>query len=853
MLNALAFVTFRQWRLHRLRLILTLLGVALGVAAFFAVKTSGTTLSNSLHDTVERLAGRATLQVTGGESGFPIDFLQSVLDTPGVQLAEPVIETVAQTNLPGKENLLLLGLDSSSDLKLYEGTFDEAGLEIENTLAFSSRSDSIAVSRTFADRHGLKEGDLIPLYTQYGLQNFTVRGFFKPTGIGAIFGGNIAVMDLYAAQAAFNRGDNLDRIDIVSDANVDSQIVQERLQARIPVGLAVTKPDLRGQGLEKAVSSMNLSLSIISFLALIIGIFIIFNSLSISVAQRRKEIGTLRALGVERGNLRWMFIGEAIAIGLIGSVVGILLGYFLAGFAIRVMSEITVTLYGIVSTPQHPVFHWEYAFAGISIGVFVAVAGAWLPARAAARLNPVLALHNIEIQQREELLGKTRLFSGFILIVAGLLLTYFSTPRVGLLIQCTYSVLMQLGMILLLPKMVQWGAIVLRPVMERLFGAEGVIAVDTISRTPRRTSATVGALMIGLSFVFAVGAFIQSHKDALNRVLDRTVNADLLITTSEQMRSRTYHFSEELAGRIGSLPGVDSADNVRVRETSYESDEIIIISRNMDIWFASSPDLLSEGDQTKARELTARGEGFLVSENFASRHNLHLGDKLSLETPTGTILFPIVGILEYYYAEKGTVFLSRDLYKKFWQDEGVDYIVLNLKPGAEGAALKKDVEREIAGEQRAFIYTHEEYKQWVNRLTDQFFTLTYLQMVIAVFVAALGIINTLVISVAERKSELGIIRAIGGLRGQVRKMVLLEAVSISLIGIAAGIAAGTLSAFFLVRTVAMVIAGFRLEFHFPFMTVFLMIPAVLSVALFAAWLPARHAMRVQIRESINYE
>ncbi|MBA3766809.1 MAG: ABC transporter permease, partial [Acidobacteria bacterium] len=242
MLSALAFITFRQWRLRGLRLALTLLGVALGVAAFFAVRTANTTLTGSLRGMVEQLAGRATLQLTGGESGFPQDVLKTVIDTPGVQLAEPIIETVAQVALPGEDNLLLLGLDMGSDLKLYEGTFDELGLEISNPLAFTSRSDSIAVSRAFADRHKLKEGDLLPLYTQRGLQNFTVRGFFKPIGIGTVFGGNIAVMDIYAAQTAFNRGANVDRIDMMTDSRVPPDTVREHLRARLPAGLEVVRP-----------------------------------------------------------------------------------------------------------------------------------------------------------------------------------------------------------------------------------------------------------------------------------------------------------------------------------------------------------------------------------------------------------------------------------------------------------------------------------------------------------------------------------------------------------------------------------------------------------------------------------
>ncbi len=147
MWGALILVTIRQWRLHKLRLALTLAGIALGVAVFFAVRTANTTLVGSLSSTVEKLAGQATLQVSAGEATFPLDVLKSVRATPGVQLSEPVIETVVETALPDSTNLLIMGMDTGSDLKLYQGEFDQSGLEISNPLAFTSRPDSIAVSR----------------------------------------------------------------------------------------------------------------------------------------------------------------------------------------------------------------------------------------------------------------------------------------------------------------------------------------------------------------------------------------------------------------------------------------------------------------------------------------------------------------------------------------------------------------------------------------------------------------------------------------------------------------------------------------------------------------------------------
>lgn len=331
MMRALAFVTLRQWGQHRLRLFLTLVGIALGVAVFFAVRTANTTLISSLAATVEELAGHATLQVSAGEASLPQDVLASVRQTAGVHLAEPVIEKVVESALPGEPNLLVLGMDTGSDLKLYEGEFDQSSLEISNPLAFTERPDSIALSRPFADRYGLKDGDRIPIYTPRGRQEFTVRGFFRTTGASVVFGGNIAFMDIHAAQAAFDRVSKFDRIDIMTDPGADVGAIQANLQQRLPAGFEVAKPDRRGASLEKAVSAMHLSLLIMSLLAVTVGVFIIFNSLSVSVNQRFKEIGVLRSIGVEGHQVQKMFLVEAGVLGLVGSALGVGLGFVLAG------------------------------------------------------------------------------------------------------------------------------------------------------------------------------------------------------------------------------------------------------------------------------------------------------------------------------------------------------------------------------------------------------------------------------------------------------------------------------------------------------------------------------------------
>ena len=242
MFGALWLITFKQWRAHRLRVALTTLGIALGVAVFFAIRTGNATLLDSLRATVEKLAGKATLQITAGESGFSEKVLDTVRATPGVQLAEPVIETMAQTAFADEGTLLILGVDTAGDQQLRDYQFDRTQTRISDPLVFLAQPDSILLSRSFADRHGLKVGDKIPLFASDGRKEFTVQGTFKPVGVGEVFGGNVAVMDVYSAQVVFHRGRKFDRIDLMNAPNVPVEIVQQRLRAAASAGSGSGSP-----------------------------------------------------------------------------------------------------------------------------------------------------------------------------------------------------------------------------------------------------------------------------------------------------------------------------------------------------------------------------------------------------------------------------------------------------------------------------------------------------------------------------------------------------------------------------------------------------------------------------------
>jgi len=621
----------------------------------------------------------------------------------------------------------------------------------------------------------------------------------------------------------------------------------------LPPGFDVSRPATRGENLENAFSAMSQGFLLASLIALLVGMFIIFNSLSIAIHQRWKEIGILRALGAERRNVLRMFLAEAALIGAIGSVFGIAGGFLLAKAANRMMSSIASATYGLLSSPITPGFYIRFALEAALLGIGASVIAAALPARAASQLDPALALHNVEARRGDELLRLARMPVGAAIAAAGLLLTALISPRVGSLIQFAYAGLILIGFVLMLPRLSSWIGRMLRPGMDRLFGSAGVLAVDSMIKAPLRTSATVGALMMGLSYVLSTQAFIRSQKLVFARSMENELTADIYVATSDLARSRTFHFSEDLGARVAGVPGVARVENLRFTFVPYGGENVALLALEMDAWFARVGEILEEGNERLAREKAPRGEGFLISRNFSTRWGVRIGERLRLDSPGGPLVRPVLGILEDYSSEKGTIYLDRELYKTYWSDNAVDFFDVTLDPGADPVAVKQRIERALSGNYRAFVYTSVEYKKWIMTIIDRFFALNYAQMAIAVFIGALGIVNTLIISVAERRREIGVIRALGALRAQVRTLVVLEAIAITIVGIVAGVLKSVCDTYFLVRTAAVIFGGYTVPYSLPVATVALAIPVLVILALASAWWPARRAAQLNVVEAIGYE
>ena len=398
-MTLLFLISWPYLRRHVLRTLLTAAGIVLGVALFVGMYTANQAVLRGFSDTVTRIAGKTELQVTAGEAGFGEEILEIVQSASTVRVAVPILEVVVDSSLQGEGNLLVLGVDMTGDRSLREYDL-EAGEEavLDDPLVFLAQPDSLMLSRAFADRNRLAVGSRLQLGTIEGERSFAVRGIMSASGVASAFGGNLAIMDIYAAQHMFGRGRTFDRIDVGIKEGSTIAECQRELRARLGPGFDVQPPSGRGEQFEAMLGSYSMMVTVSSAFALFIGMFIIYNAFAVAVTERRSEIGILRALGATRGQIRRLFLAESAALGVVGSLAGLALGILLAraiavaiGALITDVYRLAQTVEDVATTP----YLLAFAFA---VGVTTSLVAAAIPARQAAHVDPVQALQKGRIQ-----------------------------------------------------------------------------------------------------------------------------------------------------------------------------------------------------------------------------------------------------------------------------------------------------------------------------------------------------------------------------------------------------------------------------------------------------------------------
>jgi putative ABC transport system permease protein len=836
----------------RLRTALGLLSVALGVGVVLAIQLANRAAIGSFQDSLREISGSANLSILA-PNGIDERLLPRVTELLGPEVrVSPVMESTAVV-ASSKEIVHVLGVDVLQDRPFRSTTPAGARLSPRDFLLLLADPRSVLVGEGFAERYGLQSGSEISLLVNDREDRFTVRGILAAQETGKILFSNLIVMDIAAAQLAFGRLRKVDRLDlIVPPERLES--VQSNLAPQLPPGLRVERPVARAEQTDKMLRAFRWNLAALSYVSLVVGAFLIYNTVAVSVVRRRREIGTLRALGATRGEVLALFLVEALLLGVLGGLLGIAVAQVLAGWALRLVSATVTSLY-LPSTPSALQWTGELALEAVLIGTVAAVLSALPPALEATGVLPAEALQQGAHEHRRRL--AVRRYSAAGVVVLALAAGATLLPPIGGLPLFGYAsvILVIAGFALLMPSLLWFFTKGLERPLRTLLGIEGSLAARGLAASPARISILTMALATAVAMMSSVAIMVGSFRQTVQVWAAQTLRADLFIRPAAQVAgSQDAFIPPEAIELVRTTPGVEAVDAFRGVETVYRGNRVLLGSGD---W----PTLMRFGnllflDGRSPQEVLPRdsSRSVVVSEPFSIHYGVRRGEQIELETPSGKLPFRVEGIYYDYSNDRGTVVLDRGVFRELFRDDSASNLAVYLKPGADADQVGALFSQRLgAGGYQLLVTPNARLQQAVLRVFDRTFAITYALEAIALLVAALGIANALLAWVIERRREFGILRVLGASRRQLRTMILADSTLVGLLGILSGGCMGLLLSAILIFTINRQSFGWTIQFSLPGTFLALAGLAILAITFLAGLYPARVAARFRPAEVIAIE
>jgi putative ABC transport system permease protein len=840
--------SWRYLRRHPVRVFLGVMSVALGVALFASIDISNTSTEAAFRRTVKKLAGNAQLQVVRSRMlGLPEEILPKIDAIKGIKAA-PVLQV--STTVPGsKDMLVIMGLEFGREASFRLWDVAEGEKPQINPLIFLA-GDVILVSRSFARRRGLKLGSVFKIDTATGPRPVSVGAIFSDQGPAQVFGGNVAVMALKTAQRLFRRQGSADRIEILVEGEVES--AARRLREALGTEYIVRPPPMQNSFLDEALTRLRAMLGV-GVVALLVGVFIIYNSVSISVVERVREIGTLRAIGATRTQIFSVILLEWMLLGLLGSAGGLGIGIALAKSFITIWTKEVNQVTMIVDINQLAVLP-RTIIGALAIGTLTALIAAFFPARTAMSITPVEMLRQSLYILKSGSSYYRSFCTGLVSIVVSILLVAGVLDFEGMGLIGSFFAFLGAGLVL--PQVTLWIGKLTRPFLHRVFRLLGFLAADNIVKSPQRTALTVMALGGALAMMVSSSSIIAGIKVRSSEWMEDAFPFDCTASTIDYSATLYSNATlpDDARGMVESVEEVDFTYGVRSALQDYGERDVMLFAIDMDryqrmqslrgrhgfVLPGTLPDLLA-------------GRGVIVSQNFAKLHHVKPGESITLGSPQGPLQFRVLGAYEEYSWPQGAVFMHRAVYQEHWGDSSLSYLDIKFKPGVSGEDVRRKIKGRLNESNSLFVYDTAALKKLGDTTMDNTLDLMNVQVALAIVIGFFGIVNTLLISVMSRTREIGLLRAVGMTTGQVGSMILIESLVIASVGALLGIALGLAGAKWPLAVHVEQVSGYALPLYVPWLTIGVALGASLVIGVVASVLPSRRAACINILEAITYE
>ncbi len=827
---------------ERGRSLLILAAVALGVAVVLAIDLASGAAAGSFRSSMETLSGDNDLEVTA-TGGVPEAIIGKLNTLPYPIRVSARIEDHATLGSAG-ETVPLIGLDLIAEANHQAGGQVAQGWD-GASLAHLNDTDAIWVT------HGLgkKVGDHLRLLINDARTEYVVRGLIPGS---ARLGTDAVVMDIGAAQVATGKAGRVDRILIkLPDHGADLEGWTRKLRSSLPGGLQLAAQGSQTEANRKMLSAFRWNLSVLSYIAVLVGAFLIYNTISVSVVRRRPQIGTVRALGASRTTVLFAFLIEAAIFGFVGSLIAIPLGRLLASGAVRLLSTTVNTLY-ISSRPGAMTISAASLALAFAVGIGVTLASALSPALEASRVPPTEAMAR---GAREYAVGVARmrdLIAAVVLAVLGAAAAK-APPIAGKPIFGYLAALLFIASCsLAVPSLVHGVMSGTSALLGRLVGVEALLASRSLAGSLRRTSVLVCALATAIAMMTSVAIMVGSFRQTVLSWMDTELPADLYLRPAgSPAADRHPTLAPEFAQQLTTLPGVAFVSRFRAYEVQYQGLPITVASVDTDVPRYDETSGFVSGRRPEAvlHELS-EPDTVMVSEPFTYKHHVKTGDMLSLPLGSHIARLRIVDVFYDYANERGYVVMARNNMLAYLHDPSTSNLAVYVKQGSDLDAVRGEIER-AAANRDVLIFSNRELRREAIRIFDQTFAITYALEAISVLVAVMGIAGALMSIVFDRRREFGLLRYLGASTGQIRRLILAEAGLIGILSNIAGLVLGVALSLILIFVINKQSFGWTIRFHWPVSVLLGALTIVYVATVLAGIYPARVAQRLSPIEVIH--
>ena len=856
-------LAFRNLWTRKVRTLLTTLGITLGVAAMVAIGITRESAVRSVTQVFDEASGHADLIVTDAvvktsPKGFETDVVDQVKAVRGVEEVVPLVQAVTIPARKAADYRLSFVLGTTSGMMVF-GLDPEVGLnrdyyrQIEGQPLTAHRSNErpLLLTRDYADELKVSLGDHLTMLSPDGEVRFTVTGYLAKEGLGRLNRGEIGITPLEVAQSMFGYRDEITHIDVIAKSGVDVERLRDDLRQALGKGFDISRPASKGALVDQVLQQVLLGLGFVGAITLFVGAFLIYNTFSMTLVERTREIGMLRALGSSRAQITRLMLIEALLLGALGCVLGVGFGIFLA---MGMRESVTKTINTEIATLVYPMD--QIAF-GVLLGLVATIISAVQPARHASRISPLEALRATG-SNHDGTHNRNRVWlGGAICILSVLAIGYYISNAKTLPFMLYYLAVLALlvGAVLLIPVAVPALQRVFNLPIQRIYGPPGHIGGRNVVRSPGRTALTGGALMVGLVMLVDMGTVSASGTATVRDFVDKVIAWDLFVYSPVPMDRR-------VGRELKAIPGINSVAMVTFVQSSLVPDDpredelpIAFTAVEPEYYLSGEAQFIYVTDGgTRETSITRliQGDAVLVSSVLRDRYHLKLGDTVRICTSSGIRPFEVSGVVLDFTSEGHAVTGSRRDLKRYFGVDRADVYDMSLMPGESPEKVRQTVLDSLGDRYNLRVETNAEYRGRILQLSEQFFALNNLMVVICIVVAALGVINTMTMNVLERTREIGMLRGIGMTRQQVVRMVLSEASTTGGIGGVFGFVIALLfSRTFVIA--ASSLSGFGLNYEFPVQATISAVGITLLVPILAAMYPAMRAGRTNIVEAIQHE